>query len=81
MALGMSETKVRSLLKAVSYRVVSSAITGSLIFGATRKAGLATSIAGIEFIVKVFNFFLHERVWGLIPFGRTKLAADELSRR
>jgi uncharacterized membrane protein len=66
----VKETKARSFAKAVSYRIVSSLITGGLVFGATRRGGLAVGVAGVESAVKVFNYFLHERLWGLIAFGR-----------
>lgn len=66
------ETQIRSLTKAVSYRVVSSLVTGGIVFGVTQRALLALSVAGFETVVKIFVYFLHERAWSVIPYGRTE---------
>ncbi|WJR75080.1 DUF2061 domain-containing protein [Bradyrhizobium sp. NP1] len=36
----------------------------------TGKAHVAGSIAGLEFITKVAWYYLHERVWAVVPWGR-----------
>ncbi len=64
------ETSGRSLAKAISYRVVSSLVTGSIFFGATQRVRLAVALALIESIVKIGIFYIHERAWMKIAFGR-----------
>ncbi|MBM3877570.1 MAG: DUF2061 domain-containing protein [Verrucomicrobia bacterium] len=64
------ETKSRSLAKAVSYRIYSSVITAALVYIFTGIASLALGIGVTELIVKVFTFFLHERIWTFIRFGQ-----------
>jgi adenylylsulfate kinase len=66
------ETKSRSFAKAVSYRIYSSVITAALVFIFTRRFALAVGIGVTELVVKVFTFFIHERVWALIPYGQQK---------
>jgi uncharacterized membrane protein len=64
------ETSGRSLAKAISYRVVSSLVTRSIFFGATQRVRLAVALALIESIVKIGIFYIHERTWMKIAFGR-----------
>lgn len=67
------ETNLRSFLKAVSYRVFASTVTGGIVFGLTNKGWLAVGVGVGEFISKIGIFYLHERVWMFIPFGRHAL--------
>ena len=36
----------------------------------TGKVHIAGSIAGIEIVTKIAWYYLHERVWALVPWGR-----------
>lgn len=72
----MAENRFRSLAKAVSWRatgtldtiVVSCIITGRL--------KLALSIGFVELFTKVVLYYLHERLWNNISFGKTKVQHD-----
>ncbi|HEY6170144.1 MAG TPA: DUF2061 domain-containing protein [Verrucomicrobiae bacterium] len=77
------ETHARSLVKAVSYRCFSSLIvTSSIVYVFTGQWQLSLGIGVAELVVKVFTYFLHERVWTLIPYGRERhpLAMFELKK-
>lgn len=60
----------------MSYRLISSMITGGIVFGATQHGLLALSVAGGETIIKVIVFFLHERAWSAIPLGKIEKSAE-----
>ncbi len=65
------ETRTRSFVKAISYRLFSSLIvTAGIVYLFTGQRRLAFGIGLTELVVKVFTFFLHERVWTWIPYGR-----------
>jgi uncharacterized membrane protein len=66
----MMDTRARSLAKAVSYRVISSLVTGMLLFGVTQKGWLSVGIALVDSLVKTSIFYLHERTWMTIWFAR-----------
>lgn len=68
----LTETHSRSLAKALSYRLFSSCVTGTIVFGLTRQSNLAVSVAASDLMVKIFTYFLHERVWAFISFGRVE---------
>jgi uncharacterized membrane protein len=60
----------RSLAKAVSWRVVGSLDTFGLSFLVTGHAGHAASIAAAEVVTKIGLYYLHERGWRRIAWGR-----------
>ncbi|MGH9962108.1 MAG: DUF2061 domain-containing protein [Pyrinomonadaceae bacterium] len=59
----VNETRGRALTKAVSYRLLSSLLTGALFFGAIQRARLALTLALVDSAIKILVFYLHERAW------------------
>ena len=70
------ETSSRSLLKAVSYRTAGTALTLAVTFFVTRRLSLSIGVAALDGLSKLFIFFLHERAWNRISFGRAKKGKD-----
>jgi adenylylsulfate kinase len=66
------DTKLRSLLKAFSYRAMGSFVTAILVLVVTNRATLALSVGLLDSVVKILAYFLHERVWAKIPYGRVE---------
>src|SRR5262245_59170986 len=67
------ETHARSLVKAISYRCFSSlVVTSSIVYVFTGQWQLSLGIGATELVVKIFTFFLHERAWAFIPWGRER---------
>jgi uncharacterized membrane protein len=66
----MTETPVRSLAKAVSWRVTGTIDTFVISWLITGQVLLATGIAFTEIMTKIFLFWMHERVWNKINWGR-----------
>ena len=58
------ESHLRSLLKALSWRVLATTTTAIIAWFIT-----AVAIGGIEFIAKFFIYYGHERAWQLLPRG------------
>ena len=59
----------RSFIKAVSWRTVGTIDTFIISFVVTGKVSLAGGIAAIEVVTKIVIYYLHERVWALVPWG------------
>jgi len=72
------ETSYRSLLKAISYRVLSTIITGGIVFGVTGKGDLALAVAGFDTLIKIFSYYMHERAWAFVRFGLANNDVGEL---
>jgi adenylylsulfate kinase len=68
------ETRGRALAKALSYRLVSSLLTGTLFFGATQRARLAVTLVLLDSVVKILVFYLHERAWTKISARQCRVA-------
>ncbi len=68
----MSEKSYRSIAKSVSWRTIGTIDTIIISYIITGKPGLAFSIGGIEVFTKMTLYYLHERTWNKIKFGRIK---------
>lgn len=65
------EAHSRSFAKAVSWRCTGSVDTFVLSWLITGSIKFAGGIAATELITKIVLYYLHERVWALVPWGRT----------
>lgn len=66
------ETKVRSIVKAATWRMGGLIMTVSVAWIVTGKPSLAASIGAIDTLVKLGAFYVHERLWLKIRFGRLR---------
>lgn len=66
------ETRLRSLAKTVSWRIVGAATTFAVSWLVTGSVTSAASISLIETAGKTMLFYLHERAWQRIPLGRAE---------
>ena len=62
----------RSILKALSWRVLASISTMLIVFAFTRKIALSAGVGAVEVIVKLALYYVHERIWGCIGIGQNK---------
>jgi len=67
------ETARRSLLKAISWRILATGITGLLVYALTGELEFAAKIGLADTLLKLFIYIGHERAWNRINFGREKL--------
>ena len=66
------DSQARSIAKALTYRVLGSLSTGGLVFWFTGSLAKSAGAAAADSVVKIVLYFLHERLWNHIPFGRPK---------
>ena len=66
----MSDSGQRSLAKAVSWRITGTADTFVISWVITGHLMMATGIAVTEIVTKIALYWLHERVWNRITWGR-----------
>lgn len=64
------ENKSRTIAKTLSWRVSSVILTTAIVYIFTRKLILAISIGGIDIIAKTAIYYLHERIWNKVNYGR-----------
>jgi uncharacterized membrane protein len=65
-----AETHMRSVLKAVSWRSLGTLDTFAISWFLTGRIHIAGSIAAVEIVTKIVWYYLHERIWAIIPWGR-----------
>ena len=65
----MSDSKSRSLAKAVSWRVLATITTAFLVYITTGELSLAFAVGAMEVVAKFALYYIHERVWQHITFG------------
>ena len=65
-----TEKHYRSLIKAVSWRFTGSMDTLIITFLITGKLKWAFTISSVELFTKIFLYYVHERVWHKIPWGK-----------
>lgn len=86
------DTPIRSILKAISWRLIASATTFLIVFVIFRRfsdkslnevLGTATFITGIEMVAKLVIYYLHERLWTNITWGKNwrEVARRKIEKR
>lgn len=66
----MREKPYRSIVKAISWRAVGTIDTILIAWLVVGKLEFAVTIGGVELFTKMALYYLHERTWNKIRFGR-----------
>lgn len=72
----MIEKPYRSIVKAISWRITGTIDTILVSFLISRKLTIAVSIGFVELFTKIGLYYLHERAWNKLKFGRTIPSID-----
>ena len=75
----MADSHARSVAKAVSWRTLGTLDTFAISWLITGTAALAGGIAATEVATKVVLFYLHERAWNPVRWGRGRADAHRRS--
>jgi uncharacterized membrane protein len=67
----MQERHRRSLIKAISWRVLATFATMTIVFIFTRKWVLSLEVGALEVVLKLLLYYAHERFWGRVKWGKT----------
>jgi len=80
-----SDRPVKSILKAITWRIIASGTTFALaliFFGDDpRAAQKATGVALAESFIKIIFYYLHERAWAQLRWGRMLVIIRRNSRK
>lgn len=64
------ETHARSIVKSLVWRVIASIITLVVLYILTGKAIQSLEATGAAALVSMVAYYLHERMWNAIQWGR-----------
>ncbi|MFX1318370.1 MAG: DUF2061 domain-containing protein [Promethearchaeota archaeon] len=63
------ETRTRSIIKGITWRLLASLSTIIVTFILTGNIVFAGILGSLDTIIKFIEYFLHERIWSWIPWG------------
>ena len=63
-------SRKRSLIKTVTWRIIASLDTFIIVWIITGRSAWAGSVAGLEILTKTILYYLHERGWNHIVWGK-----------
>lgn len=66
----MIETAKRSLAKTVSWRITGSGATFGISYLISGNFAIAGTIAGIQLVANTVLYFIHERIWNRVNWGK-----------
>ena len=64
------ESRGRTMVKALSWRFIATLVTFGVAWFATGKLALAAEIGVADTMIKLGAYYLHERAWIRVRFGR-----------
>ncbi len=65
----MKESHFRSIMKGVTWRIIASATTMTVVYVITGSLELMASVGVIDITAKIFFYYMHERMWGKVKWG------------
>ena len=68
----LGETKTRAAVKAASWRVIATLTTMTIVFLFTHEWMLSLGVGFFEVVAKLTFYYIHERVWQKIGWGKNK---------
>ena len=71
------ESHKRSIIKAVTWRILATSITMLVVYAFTKELALSASIGLIDTVIKIFVYYSHERLWERIGFGRKRVKEED----
>ena len=69
----MKTAKLRSFIKAITFRVVATLTTIVVFYFFTGRLDVALVAGGVDTVLKIIIYYFHERVWDGIEFGQAVL--------
>jgi uncharacterized membrane protein len=64
------EKHSRTVIKAISWRVVATLTTMTAVYIFTKEPMISLGVGVVEVIAKITFYYLHERIWHKIPWGK-----------
>jgi len=71
------EKRVRSLLKAISWRIVATSTTILLVFLLTGNLVISVGVGSLELLFKTVIYYIHERIWNMSNFGKVHYTREK----
>jgi uncharacterized membrane protein len=76
----MEDTKTRSIIKTFSWRITGSSATFLIAWIIGGDLAVAGTIAMTQIVANTMLYYLHERVWNLVTWGRINTVSKEINQ-
>ena len=67
------DSAIRSVIKAVSWRILATVTTVLVIYALTDDGDLAMTVGYLEATIELVLYYFHERIWNRLRVGMTKI--------
>ena len=74
------ESRLRSILKAFTWRIIATATTMTVTYFVTDDMSTAGVVGVFDFFLKMLLYYLHERGWQMVPRGSIRQIIRPFSR-
>jgi|GEM_PF-2600337 adenylylsulfate kinase len=64
-----TESHKRSIIKAMSWRIIAVVVTTLTTYFFTEEIGLSLGVGLVDSAIKIFAYYGHERWWNRVDFG------------
>ena len=68
-----AESAWRSILKAISWRILATLTTSVLVYAFTGRTDIAVTVGLLEATTKIVLYYGHERLWNRLNVGRNRI--------
>ncbi|MBL69222.1 MAG: hypothetical protein CMO74_12370 [Verrucomicrobiales bacterium] len=68
----LKESRLRSVLKAASWRVLATLTTIAIAWLVSGDISIALEIGAWEVMAKILVYYFHERAWAMVPLGTVR---------
>lgn len=68
----MSDTNTRSLVKTICWRITGSGATFLIAYLMIGNFAIAGTISMIQLVSNTILYYIHERIWNKIPWGKNE---------
>jgi uncharacterized membrane protein len=66
------ERHIRTIVKTLSWRILATSTTLLLVYVFTGSIVISASVSFMEIVIKTIIYYLHERMWSNINFGKDR---------
>jgi uncharacterized membrane protein len=66
----MNDTNIRSIAKALSWRITGSGATFIIAYLMTGNFAIASAIGIVQLVCNTFLYYIHERLWNKFNWGK-----------
>lgn len=74
----LGESHTRTVIKAISWRVIATLTTITIVYIFTREWVLSLGVGVFEVIAKLTFYYLHERIWHMVGWGKKEHPLAEI---